>query len=410
MAPKKRARVATDRAASGVAGESAHARLTQWLRSQSAHLDGLEIRASPSGCTLFASRAFAPGDVIGGLPTQAILDPEALLKTSAVAVRALELGATEPFAFWLALADMATDETSPFHPYLAACPAEAPDPCSWPAEQRRLLDGTPLAAQVHSQRALLAAEYARVARRAAPHVPYDCDGVGAYPSLLWARGVHMSRCFPRALVEAAELATQHEVLASDIVDETLRVELGGDLPARVHWMAAGSRSSHPNPNPSSGRHSRSPIDGTNCYDGCPPTGIPGHTGPSTGIPTGAHGAPPTGIPAGGSGAAPTGIPALPARGGFGVGTEVGCTGAPGALAATGSSAAATTPATADSAAAAISVAGAASNAAADFNAAVASPATAGVGYNSGDADSLAGTLGCLLPGLDMMDHKTGHPI
>jgi len=31
-------------------------------------------------------------------------------------------------------------------------------------------------------------------------------------------------------------------------------------------------------------------------------------------------------------------------------------------------------------------------------------------YNTGDADSMAGTLGCLLPGLDMMEHAGGQNI
>jgi hypothetical protein len=290
-----------------------------------------------------------------------------VLKTSAVAVRALKLGATEPFAFWLALADISQDESSPFHAYLAACPTEAPDPCSWSAEHRRLLDGTPLAAQVESQRSLLAAEYARIAPLAAPHIPYEIDGVGAVPSLLWARGVHMSRCFPRALVEAADLATQHEVLASDMVDEALRVELGGDSPARVHWPpAAAAAHSHPSrePTPAPDPHSQNLHAAAARDDGCPPTGIPAGARPASDGSVVPIGADTTGAPAS--------FAAIPS-------------------AATELLSAAVFPATAVTPAAL---------------------APAGVGSHMGTADSLAlaGTLGCLLPGLDMMDHQTGHPI
>jgi len=143
MAPKRRR---TD--------NEPHVRLTRWLRAQTACVEGLEIRSSPGGLGLFATRDFVPGDIIGGLPEQAILDPEAVLATDPVAIRALKLGATEPFAFWLALAGMAQDEDCHFYAYLAACPREAPDPCAWSAAQRKLLAGTPVAAQVRIQKCL----------------------------------------------------------------------------------------------------------------------------------------------------------------------------------------------------------------------------------------------------------------
>ena len=88
MAPKKRQRATSD---------DEPVRLTRWLRIQSACVEGLEIRHSPGGLGLFVARVFAP-DIIGGLLRQAILDPETVLATDPVAIRALKLGATEQSA------------------------------------------------------------------------------------------------------------------------------------------------------------------------------------------------------------------------------------------------------------------------------------------------------------------------
>ena len=205
--------------------------LVAWLRSNGASLDGLAIRANAdSSYGLYATTAIPADAAIGNLPTDLILDPLAVLANDKVALASIKHGGTPAFSFWLALAAARKDPQHRFAPYLAALPLEAPDPCAWPASQRMLLDGTPLAPRVEGQRRLLADEHRKIAPKAAKHVSFE--------DLLWARGVHLSRCFPRALVDASRLSTPHEVLASNAIDgaAALTVEHGGTFSApRVAW-------------------------------------------------------------------------------------------------------------------------------------------------------------------------------
>ena len=230
--PAKRQRDAAPPPAGRAAG------LWQWLQQHGAGLDGIEISDSygDGGLGLFATRHFALGAPIGFLPRRCILDPIAVLAEDPLAVEAQRLGSSPNFAFWLSLAAAAKDPSHSHHPYLAALPSKAPDPCAWTDEQRAsLLGGTPLAKQVDGQRALLSSEFSRVS----PHLGARGKQV-TFDELLWARGVHLSRCFPRPLVEAAMLDVTHEVVASDAVDAPLRVEQGGNGPARVVWAAPGA--------------------------------------------------------------------------------------------------------------------------------------------------------------------------
>ena len=198
---------APDRRASG---------LLAWLKDRGAAVDGLAFRATPGGdLGVFATRPLAAGRPIGQLPRDAVLDPVAVLAADPVALRALRHGAAPPCAFYLALAHSAGDPSHPFQPYLAALPRASPEPCAWPPGDRALLDGTPLAAQVAAQRARLEAEFVRVGPLAAPGVPLE--------RFLWARGVHISRCFPRALVAAAALPEMHRVAASAEIDASMAV-------------------------------------------------------------------------------------------------------------------------------------------------------------------------------------------
>ncbi|KAL1508537.1 hypothetical protein AB1Y20_004636 [Prymnesium parvum] len=190
------------------------ARLLEWLAEGGARLDGLELRETAGGgLGLFATRAYALGDAIGELPAPLVLDPSRALSWPA-AKAALSQGASPPFAFWFALAAASRDASHPFYAYLQALPSAAPDPCAWGEASRRALEGTALAAQVESQRARVRAEWRGLRDRL---------GLSA-EDVLWARGVHLSRCFPRELVAAARLGVAHEVVGSDMVDRALRVE------------------------------------------------------------------------------------------------------------------------------------------------------------------------------------------
>jgi len=205
-------------------------------------LDGIECRESShgdGGLGLFATRPFKENEPIGFLPRHCILDPIAVLRDDPIAVAATRVGATPNFAFWFSLAAAAKDEAHFHHPYLAALPCEAPDPCSWSDENRALLDGTPMGKQVHRQRQLLKSEYDRVAPRLQPGVERQSKYV-SFDDVLWARGVHLSRCFPRPLVDAAQQDLMHEVLASTEVDAPLRVVHGGSGPPKVIWAAPGA--------------------------------------------------------------------------------------------------------------------------------------------------------------------------
>ena len=233
----KRKRVATaPTQSSPVAG------LWRWLEKNKAVLDGIECRESShgdGGLGLFATRPFKENEPIGFLPLHCILDPIAVLRDDPIAVAATRVGATPNFAFWFSLAAAAKDEAHFHHPYLAALPCEAPDPCSWSDENRALLDGTPMGKQVHRQRQLLKSEYDRVAPRLQPGVERHSKHV-SFDDVLWARGVHLSRCFPRPLVDAAQQDLMHEVLASTEVDAPLRVVHGGSGPPKVIWAAPGA--------------------------------------------------------------------------------------------------------------------------------------------------------------------------
>ena len=233
--PKTNKRPRSEEPAHNSAAPSAAAidAFISWLKTTGASLNGLAINANDDGSFgLFAARKLSSGTVFGNLPRDMILDPIAVLEKDKIALKATEKGGSPAFSFWLSLA-AASKDPSHFHtPYLGALPRESPDPCAWPDAERQLLDGTQLATQVANQRRLLADEHRRIAPIAAPGVTFD--------DLLWARGVHLSRCFPRALVEAAALSTNHEVLGSNTIDSaSLTVEHGsGGGGARVTWSSA----------------------------------------------------------------------------------------------------------------------------------------------------------------------------
>lgn len=204
-----------------------------WLLRNGARLDGMAIKNVPGyGVGTMATRDFAPGEALGFVPKELILDPLEVLASDAIACEAQRQGGTSAFSFWLALASFARDAAHPLSGYFAALPKESPEPLAWSTDERALLSGTQLGTQVESQRRMLRDEFQRVGKRVAPHVSFD--------DLLWARGVHLSRCFPRALVEAAALGTAHEVLGSDKIESSLTVEQGGGAAARVTWSAAAT--------------------------------------------------------------------------------------------------------------------------------------------------------------------------
>jgi len=243
------------------------------------HDVGVAIRPSPSDPNnygVYATRPLAAGELIGGsqggIAASAVLDPVDIIGTHPLAKRAIEIANVSPsFAFWLALASMAksaeayTDEKCTdtdtgmshvrrYKEYLASLPRESPEPCSWSEDERRLLKGTLVGKQVDNQLRLLRAEYDRVVSVFGQNedtsdisipldIPFDIDGRGKYPSLLWARGMHLSRSFPRSLVDAARLELKEGGTASQ--DPVLRVQLGGFRAPRIEYT--GPKDESPSP-------------------------------------------------------------------------------------------------------------------------------------------------------------------
>ena len=261
---------------------------------------GLEIRPTSSSgdsgdgsCSnfgVYATADHAPGSVLGGrdIPSSRLLDPLVVLRHHPLARRAVEVGgATESFAFWLALASMAMElETTgriaagevgkfaQYDDYLWSLPRESPEPCSWSERERATLSGTQLSKQVEGQRRLLREEYDRVATKLKelcggdeeeddtascastlpPIPPFDVDGKGVIPSLLWARGCHISRSFPRSLVDVANVVSTTEDAekngsgnsgASSSNNALLTVQLGGYSVPKISYSGPVELSAAP---------------------------------------------------------------------------------------------------------------------------------------------------------------------
>eukprot|EP00563_Minutocellus_polymorphus_P006783 CAMPEP_0181037672 /NCGR_PEP_ID=MMETSP1070-20121207/9529_1 /TAXON_ID=265543 /ORGANISM="Minutocellus polymorphus, Strain NH13" /LENGTH=620 /DNA_ID=CAMNT_0023115409 /DNA_START=1 /DNA_END=1863 /DNA_ORIENTATION=+ len=269
--------------------------LTKLFGPDSTTSPGLELRASPSSdgdptnanLGVYATADHAPNAVIGGrsIPTTALLDPLVVLRHHPLARRAVEVGgATPSFAFWVALASMGMEleaatatgrigaeaEKGKFashDDYLRSLPRESPEPCSWSEEERDLLVGTQLAKQVEGQLRLLREEYDRVVAKLSededdddgttssippmPLPPFDVEGRGRIPSLLWARGCHISRSFPRSLVDAANVSSDDAKKSGgdggDGSSALLTVQLGGYSVPKVSYSGPVESSSAPSP-------------------------------------------------------------------------------------------------------------------------------------------------------------------
>ena len=202
---------------------------------------------------VIATKSLAAGDIIGpsnGLPAEYVLDPVEILKCSDVAQKVLSIDSgkfygsindeqqridKEKMAFWIALAvmgreaeqrqqqtaessskkrkhaDSSSDHTTKptqqqvHDAYLLSLPKEGPDPCCWSKEERvTLLKGTPLSTQIDTTLKQIEEEYNRLTKEAVEGIklpPFSINGRGIFPSVLWARSMHISRSFPRSLID-----------------------------------------------------------------------------------------------------------------------------------------------------------------------------------------------------------------
>ena len=204
---------------------------------------------------VIATKSLSPGVIIGpskGLPAEYVLDPVEILKCCDVAQKVLiifggSVGGDdgninndqqridkEKMAFWIALAVMGREAgqrqqqslesskkrkhidtssdyiTAPTQQqvhdaYLLSLPREGPDPCCWSKEERdTLLQGTPLATQINTTLKQIEDEYNQLATAVEGDIklpPFSINGQGTFPSVLWARSMHISRSFPRSLID-----------------------------------------------------------------------------------------------------------------------------------------------------------------------------------------------------------------
>jgi len=239
---------------------------------------------------VIATKSLAPGDIIGpsnGLPAEYVLDPVDILKCSDVAQKVLSIGGDsssdkdieqqridkERMAFWIALAVMGreaeqrqqqsdesskkrkhTDSSSSDYTstkptqqqvhdaYLLSLPREGPDPCCWSKEERdTLLQGTPLSTQIDTTLNQIEEEYNRVATALDEDIrlpPFSINGQGTFPSVLWARSMHISRSFPRSLIDEEGVwwqgrkkyqppSSELDGIEKDDSNTVLSVKLGG---------------------------------------------------------------------------------------------------------------------------------------------------------------------------------------
>lgn len=182
--------------------------LLRWLKEAGAVTEGLEFRDDGcGGCGVFASHAFSPGQVIASLPTRAVLSCS-VAGSSPLGQAAAAAGASAEMTMWIYMAYGREAADHPWHPYLASLPAVQPDPTGWLPEELAPLAGTPVLSMV--QQAVRSVEQELAVVSAALVAPAQLHREALATALtlervLWARGMHLSRCFP------AELAGDRDV-------------------------------------------------------------------------------------------------------------------------------------------------------------------------------------------------------
>ena len=219
--------------------------------------------ATGDGRHIVASESLAAGDIIGpseGVDVRSVLDPVAVLRDHRVgrtivdallsagrgdgdaAAAPAERKRVEEMAFWVSVAMLAREaaarrprredagrppkrrrpeeaprqarEREVVDAYLLSLPRDGPDPCCWSeGEREEVLAGTPLFTQIDATLRRVKKTYDEVAEKffvknggleeedVEQLPPFSILGRGTFPSVLWARSMHQSRSFPRALVD-----------------------------------------------------------------------------------------------------------------------------------------------------------------------------------------------------------------
>eukprot|EP00953_Heterococcus_sp_UTEX-ZZ885_P003250 2272-Heterococcus_DN1.PRE.2 len=232
--------------------------LRAWLLEKGASgLDKLDVRVDGEGeLSVHAPEGFVAGDAIAGLPAACVLTAnKAKLSPLGQALVAACAESHWPLSdvqvLWTYMLAGRWDKDSEFHPYLAALPQHAPDPCSWSAELQAELTGTGVGEAVQQCLKELA-DFVEQALAPFAVAHSDLLPAAAYPdgllqAVLWARGAYVSRRFPTCLnCEAAGAAAVSDGAATDSA-----YELGVMLPlfdmlqheagTPISWLADGSQ-------------------------------------------------------------------------------------------------------------------------------------------------------------------------
>lgn len=169
-------------------------------------MDGVEIRADGrGGHGLFATRRIAPGEAIAVIPSAIVLTLDAA-RASPLGVAAVAAGASDKMVMWMCMAHGREQAEHPWHTYLATLSSEQPGPVGWPEAALTALQSTPVVQMVSCIRAEVARELKAVLANI--KVPEgECFLAALTPdNVLWARGLHLSRCFPAELGDGGQVS------------------------------------------------------------------------------------------------------------------------------------------------------------------------------------------------------------
>jgi hypothetical protein len=186
-------------------------KLREWLVHYGAVLDGLELQESHGGIGVFTTRKFEPKQVCLQLPQKLALTLKAA-QGSDFGLNLARCGASDPLLLWMYIALGRVDKSHFWHPYLSCLPDISPDPLCWPPSLQSELKNTDVGMLVQRTHETLKAEYSRVCSKLEQlearkrghqlesyELKTDFSCPVSWDLLLWARGMHQSRCFPAIL-------------------------------------------------------------------------------------------------------------------------------------------------------------------------------------------------------------------
>lgn len=193
---------ALDRSCESLTPGAQTATFWAWLQAGGAQVEGVALSGGGcGGCRgLFAARHFLPGDTVCELPRKLLFTPRDA-EASKLGKAAAVVGASSDMTTWMCMAAGRLDRSDPWHAYFKALPNMQPGPTGWSmAFLRREFAGTGLPMAVRSVRQAVEEELNDIL----PRLPVEYRKNLCLASILWARGIFLSRCFPAALSDSTE--------------------------------------------------------------------------------------------------------------------------------------------------------------------------------------------------------------